>query len=228
MNGYTPVFGSVFTGTLAGKYPDTAAWLFLLALSDKNGVVDMTPQVISMLTGMPVKDLLDCIERFLQPDPASRTSTDDGRRLALVDPARSWGWKIVNHGKYRERARKQAWDAERTASGRDAERKRAQRAIVPTCPDVSRLSPLSNTDTNTEREAHERRGFARRCPADFSPDLSFALSVLPDIDAAAEAANFKDCEFTTPHKDWGATWRRWIRTCKSSGRYAKKDAIKWT
>ena len=155
--GWTPVFSTVFTGTLCGKYPDTAAWMFFLALADKNGVVDMTPQAISALTGMPVDVLMPCIERFEQPDPYSRTSDEDGRRLVRIDPARPWGWRVVNHSKYRERARKQAWDAERTASGRDAERKRLQRADVPTCPDVARLSPLSDTDTNTNTDPREER-----------------------------------------------------------------------
>ena len=61
MSGYTPVFQSIFTGTLCGRYPDTAAWMFFLALADKHGVVDMTPEYISSVTGMPVDDLLACI-----------------------------------------------------------------------------------------------------------------------------------------------------------------------
>jgi len=122
--GYTPVFASVFTGSLCGKYPDTAAWLFLLALADKRGVVDMTPEYISSVTGMPVADLLACVERFLEPDPKSRSPENEGRRLVLVDPSRAWGWRIVNFAKYRDRARKQAWDASRTASGENAKRMR--------------------------------------------------------------------------------------------------------
>ncbi len=157
MSGYTPVFRSVFEGTLCGQYPDTAAWLFLLALADKNGHVDKTPQYISAVTGMPVAELVGCIERFMQPDPASRSDAEEGRRLVPIDPERSWGWKIVNHEKYREKARKAASDAERVASGRDAERKRLEREraasrAVPRSPAESRAVRLSDADADTDSD----------------------------------------------------------------------------
>lgn len=155
MSGYTPVFRSIFEGTLCGQYPDTAAWLFLLALADKHGHVDKTPQYISAVTGMPVDDLTACIERFMQPDPASRSATEDGRRLVLIDPERSWGWRIVNHEKYREKARKAMHQIEATASGRDAERKRIARereasGRVQPRPDASSGGRLSDADTDSD------------------------------------------------------------------------------
>lgn len=135
---------------MCGKWPDTGVWVCLLTLSDKFGHVDVSPRYISSVTGIPEADLLECIARFMAPDSESRTTNDDGRRLELLDPSRPWGWKIINFQKYRDRARKKAWDAERTASGKDAERKRQQRGqseSVPTCPDAARPSPLSDTNT---------------------------------------------------------------------------------
>ncbi len=164
-DGYTPLFRSVFSGTLCGQYPDTAAWLFLLALADKNGCVDCTPQYISGVTGMPIEDLTQCIARFCEPDPNSRTAAEGGRRLVPIDPTRAWGWRIVNHTLYRERARKAAYDQRRIDSGENAERMRRRYAsstgnIDPTRPDATRADPLSNTNTNTntneEIERHER------------------------------------------------------------------------
>lgn len=148
MSGYTPIFGSVFRGTLCGKYPDTAAWLFLLALADKHGEVDMTTQYISAVTGMPVDDLAACIERFMQPDPCSRSAAEEGRRLVLIDPARPWGWRIVNHSHYREKARKMAFDQARIEDGRNAERMRTRRD--PTRPDATRADPPSNANTDSD------------------------------------------------------------------------------
>lgn len=144
MSGYVPVFRTVFSGSLFGQYPDTAAWLFMLTLADKNGLLDVTPEYIAGVTGMPVDVVVQCIERFLQPDPSSRTTTNEGRRLELIDPSRTWGWRILNFKQYRERARKQAWDAKRTASGKDAKRKRAERVkkkTTSTPPDKSRRVP---------------------------------------------------------------------------------------
>lgn len=145
MSGYTPVFGSIFQGTLCGKYPDTAAWLFLLALADKNGEVDMTAQFISAVTGMPVDDLTACIERFMQPDPCSRSAAEEGRRLVLIDQSRPWGWRIVNHGYYREKARLAAKNAREVEEGRNAERMRDRRSPPETAAD-----PLSNANANAD------------------------------------------------------------------------------
>lgn len=229
VSGYTPVFRSVFTGSLYGLYPDTAAWLFLLALADKDGRVDVTPEYIAGVTGMPVDDLKACIARFLEPDPASRTTDNEGRRLELIDPDRGWGWRIINHAKYRERARKRAWDAARTASGADAARKRASRAEkrrsedhpdasrrVPTCPGEPVESPLSNSDTNSNTESSRKRTRRSRfAPEDFEPTVEMISSAkswgLSDREIAAETAKFKDHEFKDPKKDWKRAWNNWMR-----------------
>lgn len=124
----------------------------MLALQDKNGNIDMTPQYISAITGMPVDDLLGCIERFMQPDPASRSDTEDGRRLTLIDPSRPWGWHVVNCMKYREKARKMGHDQRRQESGENAERMKGRRGD-PRRPAKTRADPLSNTYTNKKEAA---------------------------------------------------------------------------
>lgn len=234
MSGYTPVFRSVFEGSLCGQYPDTAAWLYILALADKNGEVDKTPQYIAAVTGMPVDDLVTCIRRFMEPDPASRSPDDDGRRLVPIDPNRSWGWRIVNHAKYREKARKAAYDSDRTASGADAARKAAQRAMsrdVPTSPDESRAVPLSDSDTDTYSEGAKAPTVraSRRCPEGFTPDREYAIKEIPDLDYDREVQKFKDWEFKTARKDWPACWRTWIGNARDRKQYAKLGVggIQW-
>jgi hypothetical protein len=152
--GYTPVFRSVFTGSLCGQWPDTAAWLSFLALADKNGEVDMTPQYIASVTGMPLADLQACIGRFLEPDPMSRSTAAEGRRLELIDPERPWGWRIVNFSHYREKARLAAKNSRDVESGKEAERKRHTRAVSA---DVRRSPPVSDpsyayADSNTDSD----------------------------------------------------------------------------
>jgi hypothetical protein len=147
MTGYTPLFSSLTTGTLCGRWPDVGLWPIVLSLADRHGVVDVTPAYISGITGLALEEVIACMRRFGEPDPYSRSSEVGGVRLVLVDPERrDWGWRIVNHGKYREKARKAAYDANRTESGRDADRKRQARATrdVPTRPDASRAVPLSD------------------------------------------------------------------------------------
>lgn len=173
--GYTPLFASLTTGTLCGRWPDIGLWPVVLSLADRHGIVDVTPAYLSGVTGLPVDQVEACMHRFCEADPYSRSTDENGSRLVLIDPiARNWGWRIVNHGKYREKARKGAYGADRTASGRDAERKRAERVSgreVPDSPDASRELPLSdqsradqsrpdavkNTDTSPEAGGESSR-----------------------------------------------------------------------
>lgn len=152
--GYTPAFDDIYMGTLYGKWPAAPVWATLLPLIDKNGRIDMSIQAIAGMTGWPLDLLTEGIRQLMEPDPGSRSADADGRRLMPIDTARPWGWVAVNHGKYRERARKQRFDQERTDSGRDAERKRvvpdASRE-VPTPPDAPRSHTHTQTHTQTKR-----------------------------------------------------------------------------
>jgi hypothetical protein len=149
--GYTPLFDTLTSGTLCGRWPDIGLWPIVLSLSDRHGIVDKTPTYIASITGLAVDDVVACLARFCEPDPHSRSRECGGARLRLIDPDRAWGWLIVNHAKYREKARKASYDSARTESGEDADRKRASRA-VPRSPARSR-SP--NTNTNKEEEKRE-------------------------------------------------------------------------
>jgi hypothetical protein len=79
----------------------------------------------------------------------------------------------------------------------------------------------TETETETERKPARKRA-SRRCPESFSPDLQYAKSQVPDIDAQREAQKFRDWEFKTPRSDWAATWRTWIQNCRESGKYARQ------
>lgn len=164
-SGYTPAFGSMLTGSLYGRWPHTGVWACLLSRVSRDGVIDEHPSALAAAIGIPIDDLKRCIDDFMQPDPESRSPEADGRRLELIDPARSWGWRVVNFSKYREKARKKAYDDERTTSGVDAARKRAEREgarDVPTRPDASRSHSHSHSHSHTQRESGDAR--ASNCP----------------------------------------------------------------
>ncbi len=127
--GYVPLFASLTTGTLCGRWPNVGLWPIVLSLSDMHGRVDVTPMYLAQVTGLPLEEVVACMRRFCEPDPFSRTGVENGARLVLIDGHRDWGWKIVNHLKYREKARKRAQQTEATESGRDAERKARERAM---------------------------------------------------------------------------------------------------
>jgi hypothetical protein len=165
--GYVPLFDNLTKGTLHGRWPDIGLWPVVLTLADRFGVVDVTPEYISSVTGLDLFDVVACMDRFCEPDPRSRTSSseDQGRRLELVDPNRNWGWRVVNHAHYREKARLLSKNAAQTASGLDAERKRKAREAAarkdsrspPESTAVSLSDEDGNEDKNTEKKARSRK-----------------------------------------------------------------------
>jgi hypothetical protein len=236
--GYAPLFGSIATGTLYGKWPDIGLWAIVLSQADKNGVLDVTPQYLAGVTGLPVDQVTACMERFCAPDPGSRTKDLDGARLELLDPDnRNWGWRVVNHGKYREKARLMAKSEREVSTGANAARLRKSETIAdgaekaegddPVTADHRRPPPPTAADRPSDSYANTsvrgRPKGSKRSPEGFEPDLDFARKTIPDIDADAEAEKFRDFEFSKPRTDWAATWRNWIRECKARGQYARRS-----
>lgn len=51
-------------------------------------------------------------------------------------------------------------------------------------------------------------------PIDFAVNekmRAWAAEKVPGVDIDEETDSFCDCEFPTPHKNWTATWRNWMR-----------------
>ena len=228
--GYVPLFDHLTTGTLYGKWPDIGLWPVLLSMADKHGKIDVTPQFIAGVTGLGVDEVTACIQRFCSEDEFSRTRTDGGRRLEPISWDRAWGWRVVNHAAYREKARLLAKDQARTNSGVDAERKRASRERPPLSPEV----PLSDADAdaysdsdseeskNSEKRKKTHAARAIALPEDF--DLNedrkvYAEKNLPNVNTKELFSAFRDYHLSkgTTAKDWAASWRMWVRNSLKFG-----------
>ncbi len=100
---YGKLFQQMYDGTLGTKGPWQALVTFqqMVILADKDGVVDMTPEVISRRTTVPLEIIAVGIAALEQPDQDSRTPDEEGRRIVLLSDGRSWGWRVVNHAHYR-------------------------------------------------------------------------------------------------------------------------------
>lgn len=218
--GYTPLYDHTLTGTLYGRWPHTGIWACLLSRASREGVIDEVPASLAAAIGVDVGTLLRCIHDFMQPDPGSRTKDHDGRRLELIDPNREWGWKVLNHGKYKEKARKQNYDARRTESGVDAERKQQERESreVPTRPAKSREVPLSYSNNIKSTQ--------QQIPKDFV--LTQAREEVARKHGIANPANefakFREYYEAkgTKWKQWDLVWSRWCKNNRGA-QPAKKD-----
>lgn len=99
---YGKIFASIFDGSLHGFWKAIVTLEQLIVLCDADGVIEMTPKALAARTSIPLEILEEGLAHLLEPDPHSRTPGDDGRRIVLVDPSRPWGWRLVNHGRYRK------------------------------------------------------------------------------------------------------------------------------
>ena len=154
-SGYTPVFQSIYTGTLYGRWPAAAVWASLLPLFDKNGHLDMSYQAIAGMTGWPVELLQQGIAQLMEPDAHSRTEAEEGRRMVPLEQGRDWGWRAVNHGKYREKARLASKNAREAEEGKNAARMADRRRPPETAGDRRRpplTAPQTQTQTQTKKE----------------------------------------------------------------------------
>ncbi|NBW19744.1 MAG: hypothetical protein EBR82_68405 [Caulobacteraceae bacterium] len=98
MNGYTKLFKSILASSIWSEDDQTRiVWITLLAMADKHGEVHASVPGLARLAGVPIAATETALQRFLSPDPYSRTPDNEGRRLLPMEG----GWRIANHAKYR-------------------------------------------------------------------------------------------------------------------------------
>jgi hypothetical protein len=185
--GYTPLFDTLTKGTLCGRWPDIGLWPIVLSMSDRHGVIDATPAYIAGVTGLGIGDVEACMKRFCEPDPYSRSQDAGGARLVLLDEHRDWGWQVVNHAKYREKARLTSKNNQEVESGQNKFRMEHRTA-------ADRRSPpptTSHTQTETKTQTEE-------------PTAADAARQLLD----ADETNFAAFKARYPQRSGNQPWTR--------------------
>ena len=170
---YAKVFSQILDSSLAEDYETRHVFIDLLILADAEGVVDMTLEAIARRTNAPPEVISRAIAKLMQPDPRSRTADEIGKRLALLDDHRDWGWQIVNYAKFKSIHDKDMQRAYNTAYQR---RRRARLAKAPESP--MPVNPVKDGQgqsihTDTEAEAYtegERKGKALAAPESPGPE----------------------------------------------------------
>jgi len=96
------LFNQIFDGTLHGHLEATAVFMAMVALADRDGVVNLTLTALTRRIGWPPEFVEAGIRELEKPDPESRTPDAEGRRIVRLRDNVEWGWRIVNYLKYRE------------------------------------------------------------------------------------------------------------------------------
>lgn len=118
MTGYTKLAASILHSSIWSEDDRTRiVWITLLAMANQHGEVLASIPGVARAAGVPLEDAKRALDRFLAPDPYSRTPDKEGRRIEAIDG----GWVLVNHAKYRaafSRDDQKAKTAERVARHR--------------------------------------------------------------------------------------------------------------
>lgn len=96
---YGKVFRQIFTGSLYGKFEATVTLQAAIVLSDKEGYLHYTAAALAGATGYPMDVVTKGLHDLMQPDPSSRSTEHEGRRIVPLDDTGN-GFQVVNKAKY--------------------------------------------------------------------------------------------------------------------------------
>lgn len=161
---YGKLFRQMYDSTLAEDWRALITFQQLIILCDEQGVVDMTPGAISRTTNIPLDIIEPGLQRLEQPDPVSRSTSEDGRRIIRLDSDRPWGWRLVNYLYYRNLASKE------DKREKDRLRIAEKRSQINNVADCSAVSPDVANVAHTEAEAKKKTTHAGFQPATKPPN----------------------------------------------------------
>ena len=140
MSGYTPLFNEIVTSSIWNEDNSVRiVWITLMALADAEGNVMASIAGFAPVARVSLPDCEKAIEILSSPDKYSRSQEKEGRRIEAIEG----GWHIINHRKYREKAKSRAAYMRRY---RDEKKKSHQKE-----------KNTTNTNTNTNSETHCNR-----------------------------------------------------------------------
>ena len=155
---YAKLFASIYQGTLRGNTHGLVVFTNMLAHADAAGWVDMHPRAIAEEVGLTLDQVVDAISELEAPDVESRSPEEEGRRIVRLDEHRAWGWRIVNHAKYRSiRSEEDRREQNRLAQQRFRDKRNAD------CQGSKPRKPPS-AQAEAEAEAEERREVSGAVP----------------------------------------------------------------
>ena len=93
------LFSQTFTGSLMGAGPEVfSVWTYVISTA-VDGQVELNPKLLATIIGMPEQAVKDAIQKLCEPDPESRNTEEEGRRM--IKEGR-FAYKVVSHSTYRK------------------------------------------------------------------------------------------------------------------------------
>ena len=181
MANYTKLFNSIITSTIWTEDDKTRiVWITMLAIADQHGEVQASIPGLARVSGVSLEAAENAINKFLAPDPYSRTPDDEGRRIEKIEG----GWALLNHGKYRlmasaEDSKKS--NADRQKRHRDKKNRNANVTENNACVTLSNGQVTVKTDI---AEAEAKAEAKKRITKQYSPissDESEILKIVWDL-----------------------------------------------
>lgn len=162
MGGYTKLFSSIIASTIWSANDHTRiVWITMLAMANRHGIVEASLPGLAVLARVPENLCREAIHALEGPDPDSRTSTQEGRRIAKVEG----GWQIINYETYRRKLSAE----ERREYKTMKQREYRNRATVDTAVDTLSTSGQNGHIAEAEAEA-EAKANSKTTPTPLRPE----------------------------------------------------------
>ena len=171
---YVKLDCNLVTSTIWNESSDTRiVWIYLLVSADPEGVVRVTVPGIATQCGIGIDIVREALAKFAAPDPDSRSSKHEGRRIR-IEREPQFEIHLLNYEDYRNKdhthaARQARYREKLKLRGGDASlpSRDASRASRVTGGDASRSRSKSSTKDSCPSEDGRALGDSKLYPGDF-------------------------------------------------------------
>ena len=207
----------MFQGSMVGMGPTYfAVWAYIIAHAKPPGEVEVNPRVVAALIGCSPEQVEEAMAVFLQPDPLSRNTAHDGRRLLPLGP---FTYEVTGWDKYQQMRNEEARrEQNRLAQQRFRERKQAS------AKGKQEAAQSAHVDVDVDSK---KRGKSARRPESVSEEVwrdwlahrrrkraTVTATVLRTFEREAEKAGMKleDAIATSIAQGWAGFRAEWVES----------------
>ena len=208
---FTKLFSSITESTIWCEDSDIrVVWITMLAMCDKNGRVWASIPGLAKRAAVSLEKTEQALQKFLSPDPYSRTTDFEGRRIKAIDG----GWQLLNHAKYRAIRDDEERRAYKTAKQREY-RAKEKESVDRDVDNVDSGGPQrTHTDTDTDTDTSKQKKTKRFAPPQLGEVREYCQTRSNSVDPEAFMAFYESNGWKVGRnsmKDWKAAVMTWER-----------------